>query len=224
LGQGLIIDHRRATIRQAQLLGDLAEAERVSIINKLLLQATKDYWDWLFTYNKLKLHQEAYELAQFRFEAVKRRAAEGDLSRIDTVEAKIEVQNRLVLLQQSGVDYQNASLILSNHLWGSDDTPLEITDDVAPDTTMPEDAIINRAELEELIASAKINHPDILKLHVKKEQLGIEKKFLADRLKPRVNVEYNVMQRGFPIETNNMNNGFISNNYKLSFSISFSLR
>ena len=55
LGQGLIIDERRATIRQARLLKNLAEADKIKMINKLLLQAAKDYWDWMYCYKKWQL-------------------------------------------------------------------------------------------------------------------------------------------------------------------------
>jgi outer membrane protein TolC len=79
LAQGLLIDQRRAAIKQAQLLGDLAEADRVVIINNLLLQATNDYWDWVYAYNSLLLNEEGFELAQFRLGAVKERAIEGNL-------------------------------------------------------------------------------------------------------------------------------------------------
>jgi outer membrane protein TolC len=223
LGQGLIIDHRRATIRQAELLGDLAEAERISLINKLLLQAAKDYWDWLYTYNKLQLHEEGLELAQFRMDAVKIRAAEGDLSNIDTVEAKMELQNRRVLLSQSRVEYQNASLMISNYLWAADGTPLEITDEIIPASAVSDDVVIHPDTLENMIVEARNNHPELLKIKIKQSQHDIERRFLSDRLKPRLNLEYNFIQQGFPVNVSEMNNTFFTNNYKFGLNFSFPL-
>lgn len=226
IGQGLIIDQRRSTIRQAQLLGNLADAEKISVINKLLLQATKDYWDWHYAYNKLKLHQESFDLAKFRLEAVKMRALEGDLSGIDTVEAKMEMQNRRVMLSQSKVEYQNASLVVSNYLWKDDNTPLEISDEVIPASASTEDNFIDQGDLEKLVAAAKQNHPGLIKLHVKKSQLEIERRFLADKLKPKLNLEYNLIQKGFPVNQSAMEGSFFTNNYKfgLSFSMPILLR
>lgn len=221
LGQGLIIDQRRATIRQAQLLDDLAEADRISLINKLILQASKDYWDWEYAYNKWQLHQEAFELAEFRFAAVRIRAFEGDLSFIDTVEAKMEIQNRQVLLAQSLVEYQNSSLIVSNYLWSADGTPLEITEEIIPATTEVETVLIQKDSLQELIASAKNNHPELLKLKVKQDQLSIERRLLVDRLKPRINLEYNLIQKGFPMNTSEIDNAFFTNNYKFGLNFNF---
>lgn len=221
LGQGLIIDHRRATIKQAQLLEDLAEADRISMINKLLLQAAKDYRDWQFTYNKMRLHQESFELAQFRFGAVRVRALEGDLSFIDTVEAKMEMQNRRVMLSQSLVEYQNASLIISNYLWTGENTPLELTNEVIPATETEKDFFIRQDSLENLLVTARKNHPELIKLRIKQDQLGIEQRLLADRLKPKINLEYNFIQKGFPIAFSEMDNAFFSNNYKLGFNFSF---
>lgn len=223
LGQGLIIDQRRATIRQAQLLGDLAEADRISVINKLLLQAAKDYWDWLLAFNKWRSYQEGFELAQFRFNAVKTRAFEGDLSNIDTVEAKMEMLNRRVLLSQSLLEYQNASLMISNYLWTKDNKPLEITNEVLPATESRQEIMISQDSLENLISTARTNHPDLIKLRVKQDQLHIERRLLSDRLKPRLNLEYNFIQKGFPVNVSEMDNGYFANNYKLGVNFSFPL-
>ena len=43
LGRGLFTDERRTALRQAELFGDMMEAEQVTLINKLLLHAANDY-------------------------------------------------------------------------------------------------------------------------------------------------------------------------------------
>ena len=55
LAQGLLLDERRAAVRQAQALQGLAEAERRGALNKLLLQAAKDYWEWTLSYQRQEL-------------------------------------------------------------------------------------------------------------------------------------------------------------------------
>jgi outer membrane protein TolC len=54
ISQGFFIDARRNTLRQAQLFRDIAEADRVKEINKLLLSAAKDYWNWYYAYNEYR--------------------------------------------------------------------------------------------------------------------------------------------------------------------------
>lgn len=221
LGQGLIIDERRATIRQAQLLEKLAEADRINLINKLLLQAAKDYWDWMFAYHQWQLYENGYQLAVFRFNGVKERVLQGDLPAIDTVEAKIEMQNRKVMMNQSQVEYQNTSLIISNYLWTENNTPLEITSEVIPSSSVLENGIIQPDSLENLTNVARRNHPELMKLRVKQEQLDIERKYLADKFKPKINLEYNLIQKGFPVDNTAFDGAFFSNNYKFGFAFSF---
>lgn len=221
LGQGLIIDERRATIRQAQLLEKLAEADRISLINKLLLEAAKDYWDWMFAYHQWQLYENGYELALFRFNGVKERVLQGDLPAIDTVEAKIEMQNRKVMMNQSLVEYQNASLIISNYLWTENNTPLEITNEAIPTSSVLENGIVQSDSLENLTNAAKKNHPELMKLRVKQEQLDIERKYLTDKFKPKINLEYNLIQKGFLEDDIAFDGAYFTNNYKFGFAFSF---
>ena len=71
LGQGLIIDERRATIKQAKVMKKMADVEKVKLINKLILQANKDYRDWQYSYRKMSLFYEGYQLADLRLKALK---------------------------------------------------------------------------------------------------------------------------------------------------------
>lgn len=224
LGQGLIIDERRAVIRQAKLMKELAEAEQISMINKLLLQAAKDYWDWMFAYHQRQLYEEGYELAVFRFKSVKERVLQGDLPPIDTVEAKMEVQNRKAMLSGSLVVHKNASLVLSNYLWTAENAPLEIHEDaLIPDLVAPEQEMLQQDSLLNLLDIARRRHPELMKLRVKQKQLGIEKKFLADKFKPKINLEYNFLQAGFPLQQESLTTGYIPGNYTLGFSFNFPL-
>ncbi|CAN5881438.1 TolC family protein [soil metagenome] len=221
LGQGLIIDARRATIRQAQLMGPLAEAEQAGLINKLLLQAGKDYADWMFTFHKRQLLEQGYELALFRFRAVKERVRQGDLSAIDSVEAKIEMQNRQVLVRQAQVEYQNASLVVSNYLWTANNTPVEVTPDLVPSLAGLEEIVPTPEALQKMAQTAQNNHPEILKGQIKLQQLDIERRLLTDNFKPRLNLDYNLIQRVFPLQGESFSQGFLANNYKFGATLGF---
>jgi outer membrane protein TolC len=223
LGQGLIIDQRRATIRQALLLADLAEADRVKAINKLLLEAAKSYWDWAYAYQKLQLHRQGYDLAAFRLQATKERVIQGDLAAIDSVEALMETQNREVLVSQSLLEYQNAGLVLSNFLWREDNTPLELSSDIIPSFQGTELTPLPGDSLQQLINLANDRHPDLLKLRVKGRQLDVERQFLADKLKPKLNLEYNLIGKGITFDGISQNGNYFANNYKLGVSFAYPL-
>lgn len=221
IGQGLIIDQRRATLQQAKLLARMAEASKVSMINKLLLEASKDYWDWAFYFQQWQLYNYGYDLAILRFNGVKERAEQGDLPAIDTIEAKIQMQTRAVMLKQAKLEYQNASLILSNHLWTTSDTPVEITDDVIPPDDISAEMNLPQDSIDHLMDMAKKNHPDLIKIAVKQEQLDIERRYLADKFKPKLNLEYNLLQQGFPVDEVAFDGAYYTNNYKFGFSFEY---
>ena len=226
LGQGLFIDQRRAVIKQAGLLREIAEAERVKLINKLLLQATKDYWDWLQYYREKNLYRESLALADFRLKAVRARVKEGDLAAIDTVEALTEVQNRQVMLQQAQLAYNNARLTVATHLWAADAVPLELQEKTIPALTGSERAALPQDSLLQLLEVAKVNHPELRKLSLKGQQLEVEKRYAADKLKPKLNVEYNVLQRNFYLQPDIFDRQYMGANYKLgvSFGVPLFLR
>lgn len=193
LGQGLLIDERRATVRQARLLGTLAAAERIKAINKLLLQVNKDYLDWAFTYNRLRWHEESLRLAEVRFEAIRQRVLFGDQPAIDSLEALIEVQNRENIRNQSVLDFSNARLVISNHLWNQDEAPLEITPEVVPTFIGTVSDTVDTTTLNALLDSANKNHPELVKLRTKIQQLEIEKRWAAEKLRPKLNLDYNFL-------------------------------
>ncbi|GHA69204.1 TolC family protein [Pontibacter akesuensis] len=220
LGQGLFIDERRATIRQAKLMQGIAEAERVKLINKLLLEATKDYWEWLLQYRTAQVYQEAQELTEFRLRAVRSRVLEGDLAAIDTVEALMALQERQLLLQQAQLELQNAQLQVAVHLWAEDQVPLELQAHTIPTLTGIDASTVSAQELQSLLAEARSSHPELQKLSLKGEQLQIERTFAANKLLPKLNAEYNVLQRDFYLQPDIMEQDHLQGNYKLGLSFS----
>ncbi len=132
LGQGFIIDRRRATLQQARIFQDLADADRVKLINKIILTAAKDYWNWYFSYRQYELSSDFYDLAKVRYSATRQRAELGEAAAIDTVEALVTLQDRQVTLDQAILELRNSRLVLSNHLWGDEQMPLELPEDARP--------------------------------------------------------------------------------------------
>ncbi len=222
LGQNLLIDERRATLRQAKLLQEMAEADRVKELNKLFLNATKAYWDWYMQYNEYQYVLESFRLAEQRFTATKNFVQNGELAPLDSVEAKINYQEREVLLRQSEIGLLNARLILSNFLWRDDSLPLELPDNAIPQDFDLSSRFVEAEELERMLTFAQRNHPEIIKIGIKVQQLEVERRFQQDRLKPQINLTYNFLRQveaapGAPAEQINMD--LLRNNYK--FGIEF---
>lgn len=220
IAQGLLFDQRRAVLQQAQYMSRIMEAERIKIINKVVLQATKDYWQWYAAHKQMQLAQKGVDLAKIRYEAVKMRILQGDLAAIDSVEAKITLQEREIALNNSRIFRNNARLILSNHLWNENSEPLELAENVLPTSNIHE--LGETDQLETLLQYARENHPELLKLDFKIKQLEIERKLAIEMLKPVINLNYNFLgQSPFFDEANS--GAFFRNNYKYGIEFSFPL-
>ncbi|MFC6997449.1 TolC family protein [Rufibacter roseus] len=221
--QGLLIDERRATLQLARQAQELQEAERAKIINKLLFDAAKAYWDWAYSYRRWQQLQESYQLAVVRWQGIKERVEQGDLAAIDAVEAETEALNRLALLKQAQVESKNAALMASNFMWGENNTPLEIPESVRPSLEGTQIEPVTSEELQQLVASAQENHPDIAKLQVKLRQLDIERRFSQNKLLPKLNLEYNLIGPRGTIGGRWLEDTYMTNNYKMGASFSFPL-
>jgi outer membrane protein TolC len=193
LGQGLFMDERRNTLGQAKLYADLAEAERRKMLNKLLLDATSEYYDWYYNYNRLRWFEEFVRLSIIRYEAIRDRVIFGDLPAIDSLEALMEVENRTILLNQSRVDYLASQLSLSNFLWNDQLQPMQVTDSLMPVHDSSTIKLISTEELAALLNSSTTQHPEIVALETKLSQLDFERRWAAEKLKPKLNLEYNFL-------------------------------
>ncbi len=222
IGQGLIIDARRNTLKQARLAKNYAEAERQKLINSTIYYATKSYWDWWFSFQQLKLIREGYDLADKRFIATRERARVGEQATIDSVEAKITLQDRQVAVEQAIIELQNNRLALSNYLWSTNEIPLELPEDAQP--PLAPIRKVDEITLQSLINQARNQHPEIQKLNVKIDQLQIEERFRKEMLKPIFNANFNFIADGFVNKPNtNYPNSFSIDNHKLGFEFTMPL-
>ncbi len=223
VGRGLLIDKRRAELKKARLFQQVSEMERQIILNELLYMAGTTYWKWFKAYNALQVYEGGYRLANERFEAVKLGAAIGDRPTIDTLEAGIQVQNRLLGLQQSAVEFKNATALLSVYLWAEGAVPVELVEGTIPvsinSTTAMGTNQANYAQIDSLVN----NHPELNQSRYGISQLEIDKRLKRNQLLPMLNLKYN------PITTNvggeSLRN-FSTNNYTwgLEFQIPIFLR
>ncbi len=197
LGRGLFTDDRRAALKQAKLFTQMAAAEQIKLINKILLDAAKDYWQWYFSYYNYRLLNKNTLIAEEIFRRVKLDATYGEASTIDTVQAKIILQQRLVERQESLLEFLNTGIRISNYLWDSAGYPVQLSSAVAPVLVQDDGQLLSVQTLEDLTLQAKQNHPELVKLRVKLNQLDIDKKLAQEYLKPRLDLNYNFINQPF---------------------------
>lgn len=195
IGRGLFTDDRRTAIRQAELFQTIAEADQVKLVNKILLSAAKDYWNWYNSYYNFRLLTRGANIAREIFNRVKMNVALGEQAAIDSVQAKITLQTRLVEQQEAWLAFQNAGIHLSNYLWDEQSYPLVFTARVAPVLEVSDLSSLNLQTLSALADSARVNHPDLIKLRTKINQLELERSLAREFLKPRLDLSYYLLSQ-----------------------------
>jgi outer membrane protein TolC len=195
LGRGLFTDDRRAAVQQANLFTQMAQAEQIKLINKILLEAAKDYWQWYYAYYNYRLMNQNTAIAQEIFSRVKLNAEFGEASVVDTVQAKITYQQRLVEQQEAYLEFMNTGIKISNYLWDESLSPLQLSDNVAPVLVQTDGEILALTTLEELTLQARQNHPELTKLTIKLNQLEVDRRLAAEYLKPKLDLSYNFLNQ-----------------------------
>lgn len=220
IGQGLLMDKRRATLKQAKIYARSTEAERQLLMNNLYFDAVQQYWQWTAAWNQLQVYEESVQLAQQRFEGIRQSYIQGDIPAIDTLEAYIFVQNRQMNRNQSLLLYQNTTLELSNYLWYEGSIPLEITDSLRPPDLNELDnlPLLTFDSLQLQLEQLAQFHPEMQLYDYKLNELDIERKLKAEGLKPKFDFTYNVLNE--PVGANFLGDITLQN-YKWGFDFSF---
>lgn len=188
LGNGLIIDQRRAELAKARLYETSTELERILIQNKLHYEASIAYWKWQQAFKELSIYEKAYDNASLRLEAVKDAALFGDRPYIDTVEASMILQSRINSLLKAKTKYQNSRLKLEIYLWADGFVPLELSNAIPSVENVPFDygALV---QMDSLIN----NHPMLKINNLQIEQQRIDLKLKREQLKPNLTLKYNAI-------------------------------
>ncbi len=222
VGRGLLIDQRRAAVKQAQIFAEINDAERIKMINKILLSAAKDYWNWYFAYSNFKLVDESLRISEEIYRRVRLDFDFGEVAAIDTVQAAITLQTRQIDRQTALIEFKRSGLMLSNYLWGQNEEPLELKDELVPELMLEDQALVPVATLDSLTQLALVRHPDLVKATGKLGQLSVEERLAKENLKPRLDLNYNVLNT--PVGSGGDFTEFrLRENYKFGISFEFPL-
>jgi outer membrane protein TolC len=223
LGQGLLIDKRRADLRQAQLFTQIAEQDRVMFVNNLLLDASLAYWDWYASYNILTFVNDAYSIAEIRFQAIKQAAFFGERAFLDTLEMSVQLQNLNLLRQDFTLQEQLRRLECGVFLWAEGSVPVELNENIAPGKINALNLPFTMASLMLQLDQIVSEHPELQRDILRIDQQQIDLRLQREMLKPIVNLKYNALNQ--PIANNPIANYSLQNyTWGLDFSIPILLR
>jgi len=226
LAKNLLMDKRRAVLKQAKIFRSQTEAERQLLINDVLFEAYDAYWNWVMQWQLNKVLENAVKVNRERFELVKTGFRQGDRPAIDTVEALAQLQNFQFLLSESGVALSNAAVEMSNFLWLGNNTYYQLTNDVVPADAWEKERIPAQPLplLEEMISTARLTHPKLRIFQFKLQILDVERRLKFQSLLPTIDVRANVLNKGYNMFNGFGKPGFYENNNKFGFTVGLPLR
>lgn len=188
--RGWRINEKSAAERQALLGEPLAETEFQTARLDLLLKAATSYWDWVATRQKLDVARNLLALAEFRSLAVRDRVNAGDLPRIDSVEAELEVQRRQGNVVKADRDLQKAALKLSLFLWLPNGGPAPVPQEANIPQHTPPPIVFTSDSAEAGKRLALERRPELRAVAINKDIAEVELALAKNQRRPALDLAF----------------------------------
>jgi outer membrane protein TolC len=193
LGRGLFSNPRQTALKQAKLFKEQTKEENALEINDILTTAAHAYLDWYKAYRSYQIFDQFVANAAFRFEGVKKRVIIGDLAIIDSTEARIAYNQRLLEKENALLELRKKALAASNFMW-FENQPVLLSDQVEP--FLEEEPFVFLFQADSLNIE---NHPKLRALAYKNDQLVLEKRLQTNNLLPKFSLHYQWLSESSPI-------------------------
>lgn len=185
LMRGLKTDNNRRQIAIAKKNLSLSDAQFRQRSIDVVTNVIAAYWDLTNSLRNLQVQTDAVKQARAQLESNRRRVAEGTIAPIEIVEAETQVTNfeqGVYTAQQAVTRAENTlkTLMLPSEkdpLWAHAIVPTTPVHIEPPTVTV-----------EEALAEAKANRPELQQLQTSKEINDINTDFFKDQTKPRIDL------------------------------------
>jgi outer membrane protein TolC len=226
LAKNLVIDKRRAFLKQSKIFNTMAVVEQRAIINDLLLDAIETYWNWVKEYQTYLVVKNNVDVNIKRLELVRKSYKNGERPAIDTIEATAQLQSFQYQQNMKFLAFQNASLALSAFLWKDNDEPYYLPSMITPQIGWENETNISKFSLglNDLLQVAKENHPDLMLYNYKLDVLAIDKKLKFQELLPKVDFRYNQLGKGYDVLRSATQSPLFENNFQYGLKFEMPLR
>lgn len=220
----LLIDKRRAILRQAQLIQKQSDAERKLAINDLVFEAYIAYLEWTQAYQQYVLFNDIVAIIQNRLRFVQTEFIQGSRPAIDTTETLAQLQSMQQQQLAAEVAWLNSSLSLSTYLWQEDMKPFQWQLNIFPDTSIfsPSTRNIDAGILLKLSTSDLSIHPKLDALRNKLAVQETERRLKMQSFLPKLSVNANALNKGYQAPSE-VTTPFLQNNYKLGLDFAWPL-
>lgn len=212
--KNLVMDKRRAALKQSKIYSKLAKAEQQAMINNVLMDAAEQYFEWVNAYKALEIFNRNLKISQDRFSFVKKAYNYGERAAMDTIEAESQNQSIEYQKNESLLKFKNEGIKLSAFLWQQNDQPYQLPVNVIPEKNWDNIQLINdfNININELISTAISSHPEIMQYNQKMEILKIDKKLKFQELLPKLDLKYNHLSKGYDVL--NQQVAFLQDNFQ----------
>lgn len=217
--QGLVIDKRRADVLKARSYLSYYSAEQQVQVNELLWQSSQSYLSWLFNSRSANLYGYFSAIAKQRLNAFGEMVKIGEYAPIDSIEAAIIYQSRVLDYQSAVNDLQKSGNDLLFFMTNGQTNIRGLQpEEIAPDDSL--ESYFNRSKnkLAALLGTETSQHPALAKYRALNSVLETDVRLKREMRKPQINVQYNLL--ALPT-----NNEFLisTNNYKWGLQVSVPL-
>ena len=216
--QGLVIDKRRAEVLKSKAYIHYYTAEQKIQLNNLLYESSQRYFEWLFSAKQIMLNNYFMDAARKRLDGIEALAAIGERATVDTVEAAIFYQTRLLDLQNALIENQKSTNDLSGFIW-QNNSPSSLKNSFLINDSLEIYYTKAKAVLTEILYSNNIQNPIISKYNAYQKVIDTEVRLKREMIKPVLNVKYNFLSNSSAA----INPVFSNNNYKWGLNMSFPL-
>jgi outer membrane protein TolC len=203
-------------VRRAEQIQAMATLEKQMALNELLFQSTMLYIDWVIAEKRKTIASDLKVIAQQRMDATRQRFVGGDRPAMDTLEARAQFQTRSILLQEAELQVIKSRLALVAFVDEKGERKNILALPIRPQQGLLELLPIYRPS--SLPNFGLNNHPELSWYSNKITMLNWEEKWKREKLKPKLNVQYNLLSKGV---NENTNLEFSTQNYRWGVEMAF---
>lgn len=186
--RGFRINDKVAAEMQAEIGIPLADAAYTETRLSILLQAAYAYWNWAVSDRKVTVAKNILNLAEIRCKAIEERVRQGDLPKIDAVEACQEVQRRQGTLYKSTREFEKNVFKLSRYLWEPGGNPSPLPKAAEIPVKLPEPLPFSDDDWMEGRKAALEKRPELKGLNLQKQITEVDLKFAKNQRLPIVDL------------------------------------
>jgi outer membrane protein TolC len=195
--KNLIMDKRRAFLKQSRIFNNISKVEQEFVKNDILMQTASQYLEWVNAFETYKLTLKNFENNKTRLDWIKKSVSHGERPEIDIVEATTQLQNFEFLKSDSFLNYQKETIEMNGFLWQENDLPFQMAENTQPEPNWDNPLRFENFNLDKnkLLENAKINHPELQINKLKDNILNINKKLKFQELLPKLDLKYNQLSK-----------------------------